>query len=153
MRWKLRKSRSLGRKAGLISRNSPRPKESIKNECRRIIKRYCDLSVHRGTFVSETGRRKLERWPEREISLNFVLSLLETPVNKQTRLRQIKTCRSPLSYRCSSSFSRYMCYTPILYQLCNLSKINNESKCFTVHFRLDLGSCQFQTSSCSKVKN
>lgn len=50
--------------------------------------------------------------------------------------------------------SRVICVipspSPILHQLYNLSKINNESKCFTVHFRLDLRSSQFRTSSYHK---
>lgn len=43
-----------------------------------------------------------------------------------------------------------MRYSIPLHQLYNLSKINNESKCFTVHFRLDLRSSQFRTSSYHK---
>lgn len=92
----------------------------------------------------------MERWPEREISLNFVLSLLETPVNKQTRLRQIKNLSLP-QLIVAPRISRVICVIPSpLHQLYNLSKINNESKCFTVHFRLDLRSSQFRTSSYHK---
>lgn len=74
-------------------------------------------------------------------------------MNKQTRLRQIKNLSLP-QLIVAPRISRVICVipspSPILHQLYNLSKINNESKCFTVHFRLDLRSSQFRTSSYHK---
>ena len=74
-------------------------------------------------------------------------------MNKQTRLRQIKNL-SLSQLIVAPRISRVICVipspSPILHQLYNLSKINNESKCFTVHFRLDLRSSQFRTSSYHK---
>lgn len=71
-------------------------------------------------------------------------------MNKQTRLRQIKNLSLP-QLIVAPRISRVICVIPSpLHQLYNLSKINNESKCFTVHFRLDLRSSQFRTSSYHK---
>ena len=135
-----RKSRSesvsFSEKPKTDKQNSSRPKESIKNECRRIIKRHRATwaSTKGGTFVSETARRKFE---ERSSSRQGNKFKLRTFVTRDTceqtdarlRPRQIKTCRSAkLSSRRVFRVARY--FIAMSQQLCNLLETNTNRDAF-----------------------